>query len=333
MSKTAEATRERITSVSDVLKGNRRAVITAGVVLLGVLVLFGFDLEQALVIGVINGAMYGLVALGLVLVYKSSGIFNFAQGEFGTVAIYILWLLLQRDVPYAIAILLALGTAVALGLVTERIVVRPLYSSPRVILLVATAGVALLCIGVQFWLGEALIRNVAPALSRTDRVSIFGVYVSDQRLLLLFVLVLFGAGLAYFFNRTYYGLAILGAAQEPTATELVGINTRRVAAFTWAFAGLLGGIAGVLNAPITGSFFPGLMTTRVLIPGFTAAVLGGMTSLPGAFVGGALVGIAEAVALKAPAFAGIPAPDVFVVFVILIVVLVIRPQGILGKAS
>lgn len=325
--------RERISALTPVLRENQTAITVGAAVVVGILILFAADLEQALVLGLINGAMYGLVALGLVLVYKSSGIFNFAQGEFGTVAIYILWLLLEKSVPYTFAVLLALGTAVVLGLATERVVIRPLYSAPRVILLVATAGVALLCIGVQFWLGEALIRQVSPALSRTDRIKIFGVFVSDQRLLLVFVLLLFGVSLAYFFNRTYYGLAILGAAQEPTATELVGISTRRVAAFTWGFAGLLGGLAGVLNAPISGSFFPGLMTTRVLIPGFTAAVLGGMTSLPGAFVGGALVGVAESVALKAEAFRSIPAPDVFVVFVILLVVLAIRPQGLLGKAS
>lgn len=333
MARTEQTAGERISALGPVLRENQTAITLAAVLVVGIILLFLADLEEALILGLVNGAMYSLVALGLVLVYKSSGIFNFAQGEFGTVGIYILWLLLERKLPYTFAVILALGTAVALGLGTERLVIRPLYSAPRVILLVATAGVALLCIGVQFWLGEALIRQVTPALSRTDRLSIFGVYVSDQRLLLVFVLLLFGVSLAYFFTRTYYGLAILGAAQEPTATELVGISTKRVAAFTWGFAGLLGGLAGVLNAPISGSFFPGLMTTRVLIPGFTAAVLGGMTSLPGAFVGGALVGLAESIALKAGIFSSIPAPDVFVVFVILLVVLAIRPQGLLGKAS
>jgi branched-chain amino acid transport system permease protein len=277
--------------------------------------------------------MYGLVALGLVLIYKSSGIFNFAQGEFGTVAIYILWLLLGRNVPYVFSVLLALGTAIVLGLATERFIIRPLYSSPRVILLVATAGVGLLCIGIEFWIGGPLLRTVAPALGRTDRLSIFGFLVSDQRMLLVLVLLGFGIALAYFFNRTSFGLALLGVAQEPTATELVGISTKRLAAFTWGLAAMLGGLAGVLNAPISGTFGPGFMTLSVLIPAFTAAILGGMTSLPGAFLGGAVIGIAESVALKASAFAGIPAPDTFIVFLILLVVLVVRPQGILGKAS
>lgn len=303
----------------------------AGIALL--ILVLATDLRQALVIGLVNGAMYGLVALGLVLIYKSSGIFNFAQGEFGTVAIYVLWLLLERDIPYMISVVLALCAAVALGLFTERFIIRPLYSSPRVILLVATAGVALLCIGIEFWIGGPLLRTVAPALGRTDRLSIFGVLVSDQRMLLVLVLLGFGIALAYFFNRTSFGLALLGVAQEPTATELVGISTKRLAAFTWGLAAMLGGLAGILNAPISGTYGPGFMTLSVLIPAFTAAILGGMTSLPGAFLGGAAIGVAESVALKASAFAGIPAPDTFIVFVILLIVLVARPQGILGKAS
>ncbi len=309
-----------------------QVVVGIASVVLAIIIL-ATNLRQALVIGLVNGAMYGLVALGLVLIYKSSGIFNFAQGEFGTVAIYILWLLLSRHVPYVFAILIALATAVVLGLVTERVIIRPLYSSPRVILLVATAGVALLCIGLEFWIGGALLRTVAPALSRTDRLRIFGVLVSDQRMLLVLVLVGFGVGLAYFFSRTSYGLALLGAAQEPTATELVGISTKRIASFTWGMAAMLGGLAGLLNAPISGTFGPGFMTLSVLIPAFTAAILGGMTSLPGAFLGGALIGIAESVALKASIFSSIPSPDTFVVFLILLGVLIARPQGILGKAS
>jgi branched-chain amino acid transport system permease protein len=324
-------TRARDLRLPDNLNPVRLAVLTAGVALL--VLLLATDLRQALVIGLTNGAMYGLVALGLVLIYKSSGIFNFAQGEFGTVAIYILWLLLGRNVPYVFSVLLALGTAVTLGLITERFIIRPLYTSPRVILLVATAGVALLCIGIEFWIGGPLLRTVSPALGRTDRVSIFGFLVSDQRMLLVFVLLGFGIGLAYFFNRTSFGLALLGVAQEPTATELVGISTKRLAAFTWGLAALLGGLAGILNAPISGTFGPGFMTLSVLLPAFTAAILGGMTSLPGAFVGGAAIGIAESVALKASIFSGIPAPDTFIVFVILLAVLVARPQGLLGRAS
>lgn len=313
------------------LKPTQQIGIVAGLAVL--IFILATDLRQALVIGLVNGAMYGLVAIGLVLIYKSSGIFNFAQGEFGTVAIYMLWLLLERDVPYAIAVILALAVAVLLGLATERLIIRPLYASPRVILLVATAGIALLLIGMEFWIGGPILRTISPALGRTDRLSIFGVLVSDQRMLLVLLLAGFGIGLAFFFSRTSLGLALLGAAQEPTATELAGISTKQLASLTWGMAAMLGGLAGIVNAPISGTFGPGFMTLSVLIPAFTAAILGGITSLPGAFVGGAAIGVAESVALKSSAFASIPSPDTFVVFLILLVVLIARPQGILGKAT
>src|SRR3954453_6951202 len=115
-----------------------------GLVLVGVLWLTGQD--RSIVIGVVTGSAYGLVALGLVLIYKSSGVFNFAQGEFGSVAVCVLYLLHSSGVPYGIAVIGALGSGFLFGFLTERIVIRPLFDAPRVIVLVATAGVALLAI-------------------------------------------------------------------------------------------------------------------------------------------------------------------------------------------
>lgn len=311
----------------------RRALISAAVTVFIVILLFVFNLQRALVLGAIGGAAYGFMALGLVLVYKSSGVFNFAQGEFGTVAVFALWGATSNDIPYPLAILLALVAAVVTGLVTERIVIRPLFDAPRVTLLVATAGVALLAIGLEFWFGEPKLRAVEPALGRLGRFKLFGAAVADQEILLIVVLLGLGILLALFFNRTNLGLAILGASQEPTATELVGISVRRLSSFTWALSALLGGLAGVLAVPIAKTFGPGVMTSGYLIPGFTAAVLGGMTSLPGAFVGGTIVGVAQAVAVTAPAMEDVPGQSALAVFVLLLLVLVIRPQGLLGKSA
>ena len=105
--------------------------------------------ERSIVIGVVAGSAYGLVALGLVLIYKSSGVFNFAQGEFGSVAVYVLYLLHTSDVPYGLAVIAALLVGMLFGFLTERIVIRPLFDAPRVIVLVATAGVALLAIAAS----------------------------------------------------------------------------------------------------------------------------------------------------------------------------------------
>src|SRR6266511_2306809 len=125
----------------------RLAGIVAFVLALVIVLLLRGD-KEALVIGVVTGSGYGFLALGLVLVYKSSGVFNFAQAEFGTVAVYALYLL-DFHVPYGLALLGALAIAVLMGFLVERIVVRPLFNAPRVTLLVATAGVALLAIGIE----------------------------------------------------------------------------------------------------------------------------------------------------------------------------------------
>ena len=193
-----------------------------------------------------------------------------------------------------------------MALATERFIVRPLFDAPRVTLLVATAGVALLAISLELWLGEARARFIQPALGRLDRVSVFDIQVSDQRLLVLAALLLLAVLLGLFFSRTNLGLAILGVSQEPVATELMGISVQRLSSFIWGLTGLLGGIAGMLTAPVAGSFAPGFLTSTALIPGFTAAVLGGMTSLPGAFVGGVVVGVAQSLAVSSPIFYGHP---------------------------
>ncbi len=315
---------------------HRGALVGTAVALAAVLGLVAMGSEQALVIGLITGAGYGLVALGLVLIYKSSGVFNFAQGEFGTVAVYALWAAHMNGIPYVPAIVLALLAAMAMGLLTERVIIRPLFDAPRVTLLVATAGVSLLAIGVEIWLGEARLRFIQPALGRFDRVSVLGIKVSDQRMLILATLIILAIGLALFFSRTNLGLAILAVSQEPTATELMGISVRRLSSFVWALAAVLGGLGGVLTAGVVQNFGPSFITTSTLIPAFTAAVLGGMTSLPGAFVGGVVVGIVQAFAIDLggePAFANIPGPGTLAVFLLLIGVLAIRPQGLLGKAA
>jgi branched-chain amino acid transport system permease protein len=289
--------------------------------------------RQSLVIGIVAGSGYGLIALGLVLVYKSTGIFNFAQGEFGTVAVFALWGAHSSGVPYVGAMVLGLLAALASGLATERFVVRPLFSAPRVTLLVATAGVSLFAIGAELWIGHSQLRFVAPALGRLDRVSVFGFAVSDQRLLVIATLVVLAVAGAVFFARTNLGLAVLGLSQNPLATELMGISAERLSRFTWGAAAVLGGLGGILSAPLAGGFGPGFLTLSSLIPAFTAATLGGMNSLPGALVGGIVVGVAESIAVSSPVSEHVPGAPSVVVFALLVAVLTFRPRGLLGPRS
>src|SRR5687768_9551606 len=278
----------------------------------------GTDIQNALVIGVITGAVYSLVALGIVLIYKASGIFNFAQGEFGTAAVYMAFVASDDsywDLPLAVALVLGLAAAVGMGLLTERLIIRPLFDAPRVTLLVATAGVALLAIGFEFWrFNDPPVRSFPPISTEANRLTVLGIQISDQRVLMILSIAAVALVLVAFF-RSRLGLAVLAASQEPVASELVGISVRRVSSLTWALAALLGGIAGILQAGL-GSFAPGFMTfggNAALIAGFTAAVLGGMGSLPGAVAGGLLIGIVESFGGQ-PTFADIPGARAVFVF-------------------
>lgn len=288
------------------------------------------QLSRVLVLGVVNGAIYSLIAIGLVLVYKASGVFNFAQGEFGTVAIYGTYISFSLfHLPYGLGLLIGLVAAVAMGLVTERFVIRPLFDAPRVTLLVATAGVALLAIGIEFWRTAnsplKFLDAIVNSSSSLNRVSPFGVAVSDQRLITLFVLGV-AAALLFLFFRSPLGLAVLAASQEPIASELVGVSVRRISTITWGLAALLGGAAGLLYAGGS-QFSPGVITAAVLIPGFTAAIVGGISSLPGAAAGGILVGVLQAVG-SLSTFDSIKGASFVSVFVVLLLVLMIRPQGL-----
>ena len=292
-------------------------------------------LVQALVNGVIFGAPYSLLALGLVLVYKGSRVFNFAQGEFGTVGAFVA-LLLQSHVPLVVAVLGGIVAGAAMGLAAERLVVQPLFEAPKVTLLVATAAVALGAIALQLAIGDAEIRTLRPLVSG-DAFVISNVPVLWQQLLIILALAGLAIALWVFFTKTDLGLAVLAASQEPTATNLVGISVRRISALVWGMAALLGAVAGVLVAPVA-QLTPGFGTSGLLIFGFVAAVVGGMTSLPGAVLGGILVGMVQsftALYLQDIAFVSdqITSPELVALFVVLVGVLAVRPAGLLGKEA
>lgn len=291
------------------------------------------DLLTPVITGVVQGSIYGLLGLGLVLLYKSNRIFNFAQGEFGTVAAFVAAaVLIGRgpfpELPYPFALLIGLAVGILLGLVVERLVVRPLFSQPKVTLVVATAGVALLLVSLELFVIGVNGQQVRPIVAG-DLISSGGLRVTYQQLIVVLVLGSLAALAALFFSRTRTGTAIIAVSQEPTATSLVGISVNRVSAITWGMAGGLGAVAGMLLAPTT-IIAPGFMTAATLIPAFTAAVLGGISSLPGAFVGGVVVGVIEQFGAKIPSEI-VPGGNSVVVFAVLLFVLLVRPAGLLGK--
>jgi branched-chain amino acid transport system permease protein len=293
-----------------------------------------------IIIGIIQGAVIGLLALGIVLTYKGAKVFNFAQAEFGTIAAFFLVLFTQAiSLPYMLGWLLALVATGIVGLIFERVVVRPLFSAPRVTLLVATAGFALLAIALELKIGGVTTQQAPPIIDGT-LFNLGGYNVTFQQGITLAIFAALAVGLNYFFAKTDLGLAVLATSQEPVATELVGIGTKRMSAFIWGFAAVLGGVAGLLQAPDT-IFEPGFMTKNFLLLAFTAAVIGGITSLQGAFLGGLLIGVfrqivtyAEGAWLEGIDFLhDIPGIPELAVFILLVVVLYVRPRGLLGTEA
>jgi len=306
------------------------------------------DFIGFVILGILQGAIYGLLAIGIVVVYKGSKVFNFAQAEFGTLAAFLVYFFHNGGIripvvggwdphlPYVIAVLLALAAVAGFGFLMERLVVRPLFNAPKVTLLVATAGVALMLLAT-----ELRITGVEGAQKIYDpivngNVHILNQVVSKQQLISLLVLGIVAAGMAYFFNKTDYGLAVLALSQEPVATELTGIGAKRMSSFVWVFAAVLGGVAGVLQGGISNVITPGFMTLNYLILAFTAAVAGGISSLSGAFVGGMFIGVLSSVGkfldtkVVNHAVPGLPN---LMVFAALLLILLIRPAGLLGKEA
>jgi branched-chain amino acid transport system permease protein len=315
--------------------------------------LLAFDpqekLGQPLVLGIIQGSVYGLIGLGLVLLYKSNRIFNFAQAEFGTIAGLVAFYGLNGTLfgiswhmPYAVAVFVGvlLGTLTAVG--TERLVIRPLFHRPKVILVVGTVGVLLAAIAVETLTfpasGSATLQAFNdPQLGAVKglhdpafRVGFAGYVVAWEQVVTIVVLVIMALAAVAFFRYSRQGTAILAVSQEPTAAQTVGISVSRVSLLTWTLAGFLGSVAGIVALAGAPLLAPGVMTGTALVGGITAAVLGGITSLPGAFLGGMLVGLVQT---YAQAFFSFPGAQAVVVGAVLLIVLLVRPTGLLGSEA
>lgn len=288
--------------------------------------------------GIVQGSVYGLLGLGIVLLYKSSRIFNFAQAEFGGVAAFV-WVFFDTgkgflpDLPTPAAVFVGVLAAVLVALLTERIVVRPLFNAPKITVVVATAGVLLLLIALEGFSYGATAGTFPPVFKGDAYTGGNGIRITEQGVAIMVTLAVLSIAAALFFSRTRIGTAIIAVSQEPTATRLVGISVERISSLTWALAGFLAGVAGILLAGTIGLAAPGSLTGLALVPAFTAAVFGGVTSLPGALVGGIVIGIIEAEAQTNVPKESLPGAGKVALFAALLVVLLIKPSGLLGKET
>lgn len=283
-------------------------------------------LAQHLAGGLAAGALYGLMALGLVLIYKTSDVVNFGHGDMAMVSTFIAFTLLRAQWPLPVALLGALVFAGLLGIVVERGVLRPARNrrAPVLTLVVITLGVAQVLTGAAGAIWGHDVKSF-PAVVRGAPLCLGPAIVTREQLFNLAV----GLGLALvlyaFFRYTDLGIALRAVAQNPTAARLMGISVDRMLALAWGMGVGLGAVAGVLAAPAI-YLEPNVML-EPLIKGFAAAVLGGFTSLPGALVGGLVLGVLENLV------AGYIATELKTTFAfaLIVAVLALRPAGLLGR--
>ncbi len=283
-------------------------------------------LLQLLTAGVVSGCIYALVALGLVFVFKATGVINFAHGSMILIGAYVgVTAVAGFGLGYPVAALVSILVVTALGLLLHRTVYRNLLAAPHMIQVLATLAVANILNGAVtlVWGADS---HAFPPSPRLRPVLLEPVVVTGQQILIVVGAAAVMALLTGFFRWTRWGRAMRAMTQNPVGAGLCGIRTDRVFALATAASAALGAVAGVLYAPMT-LVDPGF--GGLLVKGFAAAAVGGLTSFPGTVIGGILLGLCES--LWVAALPALWAPSLS--YLIIIVVLLIKPTGLFGTAG
>lgn len=282
---------------------------------------------QQIVDGITAGSIYAALALALVLVYRSTGLVNFAQGQMAALSVYIGWSLVEVGLPVPVAVLLTLLASLVVGALTERLLIRRFEGQEPLVAIVATVAVLICFNGLinLVWGGSV---RAFPSLFPDKVVSFLGARATWGDVGTVAVLVGTVALLQLFFLRTRLGLALRTAADNPASARLLGLPVGSLLLVGWGLAALLGGLAGCLVAPSV-PLQPNMMDT-ILVYALAAAVLGGLDSPLGAVVAAWLIGIVETVA---GADIGIIGSDlrIAVPLALLALILLVRPQGLFGR--
>jgi branched-chain amino acid transport system permease protein len=281
---------------------------------------------QYMISGLSTGSVYALVALGLALIYRSTRILNFAHGDVATAGTFIAFGLLGLNVPLAPALVLALFSGAALAMLFYFLVLVPAQRREATQLgqIILTLGLGLILQGLISYFGGTEIQAFPFFLSDTKTYRIFGVVISQLSLGTLVLGLLASLVFYALVQKTRLGLAMRATSENLPAAQTMGIPTRRILALSWGLASILGVLAGLFLAPalLLDPFF----MLEPFLKGFAAAILGGLNSLPGAIVGGLILGVAESLA---GGFISIAFKNTLA-FLIIILVLLIRPEGLLG---
>ena len=281
-----------------------------------------------LISGISLGSIYAIIALGYTMVYGIAKMLNFAHGDVIMVGAYICFYAVSRfNLPPLVGVILAMIVCTVLGMVVERLAYKPLRQAPSLAVLITA-------IGVSYFLQNAALLlwssnpKVFPSVVGSGKVSLFGgqLTISHVTIVTIISCIVIMAALTWFTGKTKMGKAMRACSEDKGAAQLMGINVDATISMTFAIGSGLAAVAGVLLC----SAYPTLVPTTGSMPGikaFTAAVFGGIGSIPGAFLGGLLLGVIE---IFAKAYISTQLSDA-VVFAVLIIVLLVKPAGLLGK--
>ncbi len=285
------------------------------------------EFAQQVTSGLAAGAIYASLALALVLIYQTTNVVNFAQGEMATFTTYVAWSMMHHGLGYWPAFVLTLLIAFGAGVTVERVLIRPVEHRPEIVIVILTIGMFIAINGLTGWIfGPEVKAFDSPFPNRS--VVVGGVSISVQDIGTFGVCLGTVVALWLFFRLTTLGLAMRAVAFNPGASRLMGVRVGWMLALGWGFAAVLGAIAGMMAAPSV--FLDPDMMLVVLIYAFAAAVLGGIDSPLGAVVGGLLIGVVINLLGAYVNFVGqeLRLPTALAV---LLVVLVIRPSGLFGR--
>jgi branched-chain amino acid transport system permease protein len=283
------------------------------------------QLLHQIVTGLATGCAYALLALALVVVYRCSKHVNFAQGEMATLSAYGAFAMLQAGLPYWAAFVSALVLSFLGGAIVERVIIGRLKTASPLATVATFIG---LFMAIHSLTGYFWGHDVRDFPSPFPDVSLMGGLISGQQMGVMLTTAFLLVSLWAFFRFTRVGLAVRAAAMNPDSAQLSGVSTRLMFSMGWGIAAMLGAVAALLLAPVL--YLDPTMMSGVLIYGFAAAVLGGLNSVPGAVVGGLLLGVLEN--LLGSYVVGSQL-KLTVALIALVSILIWRPHGLFGKPS
>jgi len=284
---------------------------------------------EVLIGGLLAGVMYALVAIGFVLIYKASGVFNFAQGAMVLFSALTFVSLLERGVPFWLAFVISLTAMVLLAVAVERVVLRPLVNRSPITLFMATLGLSYVIEGFAQALWGAQVHGLELGIS-DEPLELGGMLLSQFDIFAAVIAALLVLALSLLFNKTRIGLSLRAVADDPLAALAVGIRLQRVWVLVWAVAGFVGLVAGLLWGARLGVQFS---LSLVVLKALPVLIIGGFTSISGAIVGGLIIGASEKLAevYLGPVIGG--GIENWFPYVLALLFLLVRPAGLFGERA